>query len=150
MPKTTTDRDKAEKRCPLRVVVTRADGSTSVEEIVSGLGLTSGDGSCRGFENSSRSGTISRTQAEDIRQELAARGVYAVHVQLLQQGDIAENPKTTEEESCPLQPGRYRYSPQDVTMAKLGPAADRNARDSPRGQRSIQAEGFNLNRGLQR
>lgn len=155
MPET-TDRDRAapstgtEKRCPLRVVVIRADGSTSVEEIARELGPTPGDDICRGSENISRNGTISRTQAEDIRQELAARGVNAVHVQLLQQGDRVENSKTTAEESCPLKPGRYRYSPQDVTIAKLGPAVDRNARDSSGGQRSVQAEGFGLNRGLQR
>lgn len=147
----------AEKRyrgCgPLRVVVTRADGSTSVEEVGRGLGSTPGEDICRGSEVGSRNGAISRAQAENIRQELAARGVHAVHVQLLpeqQRGGGVGNPKTTAEESCPLKDGRNSYSSHDVTIAKLGPAVHRNASDDSGGQRSIQDEGFSLNRGLQR
>lgn len=113
-------------RRPIRVVVTRADGSVSAADVCLRYERPLDD--CPIGENS-----ISEKQAEDVRRQLAARGIHAVHVRLstsnppLHKGtsgvDTSLTPVTVQRHATTTDLGR-EPSAGKLRIARLGPAGD--------------------------
>lgn len=141
----------------VRVVVTHADGSISVEGVYIGcetdISSNFGEG---------ESGLMSRKQAERARQQLAAKGVHAVHVKLLtKQANVTadlgtDEPlqeldfrKSTDGRCNPVDFSGRKYSADEVRLAKMGPLADGRLGDGFFRHRDGEAS-FDLDHGLLR
>ena len=124
------DTDSSLEGRSIKVVVTHASGSISVEEVsLDSEPVRSGSGEAG-------NGLLSKAQAQNIRQQLASKGVQAVHVRLLQSGThsgASSGAGTTNRlmqdrsaTHCILPPHRSGHPPSadDIRVAKLGPSGD--------------------------
>lgn len=138
--------DETIVRRPVRVVVTRVDGSVSVEDVfVCGeMAYTKGQPTDIASSDDKRSNTaeyISENQADDIREQLVTRGIHAVHVRLVTVpprpplppppfangnsnclDNQAANEVASDEDSPHRSPPGVQPSTEELRTARLGPA----------------------------
>lgn len=113
-------------RRPIRVVVTGTNGSVSVSNLCLRYEAPLDDGN---IDDTS----ISEKQAEDIRRQLAARGIHAVHIRLLTSNPplgkgasgvgASVTPLASQTHATTADLGRG-LSVEKLRIARLGPAGD--------------------------
>lgn len=115
----------------IKIVVTHANGKTSVEA-VSLDSASDRSGRSEGADNL----LLSKAQAQSIRQQLASKGVQAVHLRLLDRGTrsgassgagtIRRLAQDRSASHASLTPHRGGHSPSadDIRVARLGPSGD--------------------------
>lgn len=121
----------------INVVVTHASGKISVEAVSLDSESLRGGGSEEADDE-----LLSKAQAQNIRQQLASKGVQAVHVRLLETGApsgaassssragtttrLAQDRNASHGGSSLLPPHRSGHPPSadDIRVARLGPSGD--------------------------